>query len=299
MERKTQPCRPYRRTDLACEAEPGGTGAAPVRRFSAGGIPAEETRIPPDTGEAGGCPAGRYVTLHCEKIWLLDRREMAKTAAAAAEILRTFLKDALGKHPDRDTAVLVAGLGNRFITADSIGPRTADRVTVTNHAAEEQTLAALLGCCRVGTVSPGTEGQTGLPACRVIAGAAAALGADVIIAIDALAARSTDRLASTVQFTDAGIRPGSGIGNHRDALTREAMGIPVIAIGVPTAVDSSTLVWDALEEAGIREVSPALEKVLENGRRHIVSPRESDLIAESASKLLAGALNRTLTPMLL
>ena len=117
----------------------------------------------------------------------------------------------------------------------------------------------------------------------------------MVVAIDALAARSCDRLAATVQLSDSGISPGSGIGNNRKAINKENVGVPVIALGVPTVVDSSTLVYDALRRAGIEEVRPELRQVLENGRGFFVSPKESDVITERVSVLLAEAVDRAFT----
>ncbi len=290
-----------RRTDLACESTParGGEGIH-VREYKKHGIPVEEMQIHPGAGEKeSGRSAGRYATLHCGKIWLFDRGEMSRAARAAAELLRLFLQNALGHTPDKNTGILVAGLGNRFITPDSIGPRTADLVTVTNHARNEGHLLSLLGCVRVSAFSPGVLGQTGFEAASLITEASRAAQADAIIAVDALAARSTSRLAATVQISDTGIRPGSGIGNCRTAITKKEMGIPVIALGVPTVVDSATLVWDALERAGIEDPSEELCRVLDNDRNFIVSPKESDVIAASVAELLSGAINRALTPILL
>ena len=156
-------------------------------------------------------------------------------------------------------------------------------MTVTNHAREEEHLLSLLDCVRVSAFSPGVLGQTGFEAATLIAEAARSAGADAIVAIDALAARSTARLGTTVQISDTGIRPGSGIGNCRIPITREKMGIPVIALGVPTVVDSATLVWDALGRAGIDHPSGELRQVLNNDRSFIVSPKESDVIAASVA----------------
>ncbi|MBE6559653.1 MAG: GPR endopeptidase [Ruminococcaceae bacterium] len=291
----------YMRTDLACEAPiPPEKRGIHLTEYSRSGIRIEEMQVQEGEGEKSiGRPAGRYVTLHCGKIWEMDQDALACTAEAAAEILLSFLTDCIGSPPGTESGIFVAGLGNRFITADSIGPRTADLVTVTNHASGEDSLLSRLGCCRVSALAPGVLGQTGLEAARLIAEAASAAHADAIIAVDALAARSTERLGTTVQISDTGIRPGSGIGNHRAAITGDSMGIPVIAMGIPTVVDSATLVWDALANAGITEADDTLTQVLENGRKYIVSPRESDLIAASAAELLGGTLNRVLTPALL
>lgn len=291
----------YQRTDLACEMprDTAGRGisASREKRY---GFETEEIIVHKGAGEeAAGRPAGRYATLHCGKIWMLDKEESARAAAATAAILSSFLTEATGTAPGRDSAILVAGLGNRFITPDSIGPRTADLITVTSHAAGGEYLPAVLGCARVSAIAPGVLGQTGIEAASLVADAARAAKAEAIIAVDALAARSTARLATTIQIADTGIQPGSGIGNSRAAITKESCGVPVIALGVPTVVDSATLVWDALEKAGIDSPSEELTRVLENGRSYIVSPRESDQIAASVSALLASAVNRLLTPALL
>lgn len=290
-----------RRTDLACESTPPpGAGAIPVRSRTLHGITVEEMEIRPGAEEEiSGRAPGRYATLHCGKIWLFDGKESQRAQRAAAELLRQFLTDTLGRAPGKETGILVAGLGNRFITPDSIGPRTADLVTVTNHARKEKHLFSLLDCVRVSAFSPGVLGQTGFEAAALIAEAARSAGADAIVAVDALAARSTARLGTTVQISDTGIRPGSGIGNCRTAITKKEMGIPVIALGVPTVVDSATLVWDALERAGIEDPSEELCRVLDNDRNFIVSPKESDVIAASVAELLSGAINRALTPILL
>lgn len=286
----------YSRTDLACEmSRPGKNSGIRTWERRINGFRMEETERP---SERGNGQTERYATLHLGRIWEMDGPAMDRAADAAAQILVSFLPELRKKPSAADACILVAGLGNRFITADSIGPRTADLVTVTNHAADTLTVPALLGCRRVCALAPGVLGQTGMEAAALIADAASASGARAVIAVDALAARSTRRLGTTLQISDTGIQPGSGIGNHRTALTRETLGVPVIAMGVPTVVDCATLLEDALHRAGIDAPDEPLEKALREGKRYIVSPRESDLIASSVSQLLAGALNRALNPLL-
>ena len=118
---------------------------------------------------------------------------------------------------------------------------------------------------------------------------------NLILAVDALAARSCARLASTVQISDAGISPGSGVGNHRAPLTKETLGAPVIAMGVPTVVNSATLVYDALRQAGIEEIGESLQSVLESGKSFFVSPKDSDVITEEVARLLADAIREAFT----
>ena len=138
-------------------------------------------------------------------------------------------------------------------------------------------------------------GQTGIETLELLRGAVRYVKPDLVVVIDALAARSCERLASTVQISDAGIKPGSGVGNHRAAITKEALEVPVVVLGVPTVVNSSTLVWDALHEAGIEKISDPLRRVLENGRSFFVSPKESDVITEQFSRLLANSVSVAFT----
>ena len=200
----------------------------------------------------------------------------------------------LGKKPDSSTRVLVVGLGNAHMTPDAIGPGTVRRLTVTRHLKScDEALYNALGCCELAALSPGVVGQTGVESGELVKCAADLTCPDLLVAVDALAARSVDRLSSTVQITDRGISPGAGIGNHRGALDEAALGCPVMGVGVPTVVDSSTLVLDALEKAGISSetLSPALTEVLEDGRSFFVSPKDCDEVVTLTCRLLAKALD--------
>ena len=201
-----------------------------------------------------------------------------------------------GKELNADFEVFVAGLGNAELTADAIGPRTVHLLNATRHLREhEQYLYRIIGCCALSALAPGVLGQTGIETLELLKGAIRYVRPDMIVVVDALAARSCSRLASTVQITDAGIAPGSGVGNHRAAITRETVGVPVVVLGVPTVVNSATLVYDALHEAGIGEISPELETVLENGKSFFVCPKESDLVTEQVSRLLSDAIGMAFT----
>jgi spore protease len=218
-----------------------------------------------------------------------------------ARILGDMLGRASGGRAVEELSVLVVGLGNRAITADAIGPAVVDELLITRHLREQEpAIFARMRCSAVSALAPGVLGQTGMEAAEVVAGAVRRSRPDAIVAIDALAARSCDRLACTVQLSDTGIAPGSGIGNDRCALTRESMGVPVIALGIPTVVDSSTLVYDALARAGMEQVDERLQQILENGRRFYVSPKEADIITKRTATVIARAINRALvgTPTL-
>ena len=187
---------------------------------------------------------------------------------------------------------MIAGLGNRRITADALGDETVGLITVTRHLRSlNGKLFGLLGGREISAVAPGVLGQTGIETAEMIHGICKQINPSVVVAIDSLCARSTERLATTVQLGSSGINPGSGIGNHRRALTKESIGVPVIAFGVPTVVDSATLVLDALECAGIEDPDPKLIEVLENRRGFFVTPKETDTIVRELSRLAARALS--------
>ena len=149
-----------------------------------------------------------------------------------------------------------------------------------------------IGCCRISAIHPGVTGQTGIESAHLIQSAAAALHPDIVIAVDALAARSTSRLAATIQITDTGIRPGSGINSQLTEISLDTVGCPVIAVGVPTIVDSATLIYDALEQAGTKEISEPLREILHNGKSFFVSLRDSDIITEEVSTVLSKGINK-------
>lgn len=149
-----------------------------------------------------------------------------------------------------ELSVLVVGLGNRDVTADALGPNVADQLHITRHVVREFGKAAYNRnkMHMISAIVPGVMAKTGMETCEIIRGVVEQTKPDVIIAIDALAARSTKRLNRTIQITDTGVQPGSGVGNHRHALTQESLGIPVIGIGIPTVVDAGTIVGDAVEQ---------------------------------------------------
>lgn len=289
---KAQSLDAYARTDLACEA---GKDYREIRREykrldkeQRGGYQAEFVRY--RTGEGG-----RYVVIGCGRMTERSERELDRLSDYLGEELIGMATEVLGRPLDGDWKILLVGLGNAGVTADAIGPKTVEQVTVTRHLRSvDGEMYRALGCCELSAIVPGVLGQTGVESCELVRGVVEHVKPDLVLTIDALAARSCERLAATIQLSDRGIGPGSGIGNLRKAIDRETVGCPVLALGVPTVVDSATLVWDALEQAGVEEneVSPALRRVLQNGRSFIVSPRESDRITEIAGATLARAIDR-------
>ena len=164
--------------------------------------------------------------------------------ALAEELLKMMPGEA------EELSVLIVGLGNREVTADALGPQVVDNLLITRHVVRAYGKAAY-NCTRMNLVSsiePGVMAKTGMETAEIISGVVKETQPDVLIVVDALAARSTRRLNRTIQITNTGIQPGSGVGNHRNALTEETLGVPVIAIGIPTVVDAATIVGDALEK---------------------------------------------------
>lgn len=236
----------------------------------------------------------KYVTLSFDKATELVKSELDGLARRLAKELSQMATDVLKTPPGGDTRILVAGLGNAYMTPDAIGPIATEKINATRHlkVLDRDTYAAL-GCCELSCTSPGVLGQTGIESAELVRSAAESIRPHLIVAIDALAARSPDRLASTVQLSACGIAPGSGIGNTRAAIDRHSMGCPVIAIGVPTVVDSSVLVYDALGRAGIPDgdIGENLRAVLERGKSFIVAPKDADKICEVTSVLISSAVN--------
>ncbi len=242
--------------------------------------------------ECLGRPAGDYLTLECGRLWELDGAPFRDLARDLASELRSAVSRSTKKEISPELSVLVAGLGNRELTPDALGPESVDLINATRHLSDAaHELFSSLGCCRLSAIAPGVLGQTGIEAVALVRGAVEAVKPDVVIAIDALAARSCDRLATTVQLGDSGIRPGSGVHNHRAALDRASLGVPVLALGAPTVVDSATLVLDALQKAGMKEPTPELRAVLETGRSYFVAPKEADTVIDSLCRLFSDAIN--------
>ena len=282
------------RTDLALEArelwqeQMGETTQLPGVKAShqeRDGFILDVVEILDEEGEkALNKPVGSYITLELDA--LVRREENA--FARAAGVLADELRKTLSLQPEE--SVLVAGLGNPDITPDAVGPGTMDYVMVTRHLKESmpKEFAAFRS---VSAFRSGVMGTTGLESARLISAVTELTSPARLIAVDALAARRADRLCRTIQLSNTGIVPGSGVGNRREALSRETLGIPVIAIGVPTVVDAATLTMDLAEKAGIKDLDR--EKLAEGGDM-IVTPRDIDRSVKDASKLIGYAIDLAL-----
>ncbi|MBO5302511.1 MAG: GPR endopeptidase [Lachnospiraceae bacterium] len=190
-----------------------------------------------------GKPRGNYITLEAPDMADNDENYHREISKEIAKLLRELMP--IDK---KELSVLVVGLGNREVTPDALGPRVVDNMMITRHIIRKFGKYAF-GLSRnhqISSIVPGVMAQTGMETLEIIKGVLDETTPDYIIAIDALAARSTKRLSRTIQITDTGISPGSGVGNHRHALNKESMGVPVIAIGIPTVVDAVTIVSDTM-----------------------------------------------------
>lgn len=191
-----------------------------------------------------GKPIGTYITLEAPALAEQDEGYHREVSEELARQLKELLPDR-----DQEQSVLVVGLGNREVTADALGPQVADNLFVTRHVVREFGKAAYNRekMHQVSSIVPGVMAKTGMESAEIIHGIVKETKPDFVIAVDALAARNTKRLNRTIQIATSGICPGSGVGNHRNALTQETLGVMVLAIGVPTVVDAATIVGDALE----------------------------------------------------
>lgn len=285
----------FARSDLAveCGADTQGEGLH-VQRTQVGECEILRVQIKSDeVARETGKPIGRYVTVECGSIATLSAEETERVRCAVAVEIRDLAERMCARRIGSDFFVLVVGLGNAAMTPDAIGPETVRQLCVTRHleAGERMALQARM-LCEIAALAPGVTGQTGLEVQELIRGAVETLHPDLVVAVDALAARSPARLAATVQLSDTGIRPGGGIGQPRRAITAQSVGVPVMAVGVPTVVDSATLVADALSDAGLSVFGEEIEKRLQTGQNLLVSPREIDLVVPAVGMLLAGALEK-------
>lgn len=241
------------RTDLALEAREsideadGELRGVEVEEYFYENEDVRVTKVTINTRNAAkamGKPMGIYVTMEAPAIVEPDEDYHREVSECLAKELLKLLPDG------EEQNVLVVGLGNREVTADALGPQTVDNLFITRHIVREYGKAAY-NCSKMNQLSalePGVMAKTGMETAEIVNGVVKETSPDVLLVIDALAARSIKRLNRTIQVTNTGIQPGSGVGNHRNALTRESLGIPVIAIGIPTVVDAATIVMDAMEK---------------------------------------------------
>lgn len=190
-----------------------------------------------------GKPVGTYITVEAPNMAVPDEDYHREISRELATTIRKMLPR------QEEYQALIVGLGNRQVTPDALGPYVVDHLNITRHIIKEYGRYAMgeEHVQSVSAIAPGVMGQTGMETVEIIRGVAVETKPDFIIAIDALAARNSKRLNRTIQIADTGINPGSGVGNHRCGITKESVGVPVIAIGVPTVVDAATIASDTME----------------------------------------------------
>lgn len=278
-----------KRTDLALEArELWQESAERTSRLS--GVKATKTRqegypvtrvdILDHRGEeALGKPVGSYLTIDLTTFW----QRKADFFERAVRVVGGQLKQLL----PAEGSVLVIGLGNAALTADAVGPLTLDSVLITRHLISAMP-RQFSGFRPVAVQRTGVLGTTGVESAEAVRGLVEQVKPGLVIAVDALASRRMGRVCATVQLSDTGIVPGSGVGNHRSALNAETLGVPVIALGIPTVVDAATLAADLLEESGVERVD---EQQLRSNGSFMVTTRDIDQQVRDLSKVVGYGIN--------
>lgn len=285
-----------RTSDLALEAKElfessaGKTtrlAGVKAREDSIFGYPLTRVDILDETGaEALGKPVGTYLTLELPDL-PQGRDEIHQAARAVAALL--------GQLPGlpKTGPVFVAGLGNRQMTPDALGPKTTEFLLITRHLLENLP-EEFSGFRPVAALAPGVTGATGVETGELLTGVLQTIHPACLIAVDALAARRQERVCRTIQVSNTGIVPGSGVGNARMALDEEHLGLPVLAVGVPTVVEAGTLCLDLLEEAGICKEGLEPSRLTGQGSSWFVTPRNIDQEVEILSKILGFGISAAL-----
>lgn len=239
-----------------------------------------------------GRPQGTYITIEAPELSTPDEDYHREISEEISTHLRKLID------LKKEKSVLVVGLGNAAITADALGPQVVDNLLMTRHIIKEYGLRGIKHkkMHRISGIAPGVMAQTGMETAEIVQGIVSETKPDVVVAIDALAARSVRRLSRTIQITDTGIHPGSGVGNHRNGLTEENLQVKVIGIGVPTVVDAATIVHDSmahlldtLEETEQKEFLD--EMIAPNLYSMFVTPKDVDETIKYLSFTISEGLN--------
>ncbi len=260
-----------------------------------------------------GKPRGHYITIEAPEMEEDDAGYHREISMELAKIIRRLLPESkIGKidwqslDEELEISVLIVGLGNREVTPDALGPRVIDNMFITRHIIKEFGKYAF-GSEKISKISgivPGVMAQTGMECLEIVRGVVNETKPDLVITVDALAARNAKRLGRTIQLTDTGITPGSGIGNHRNALNEKSVGVPVLSLGVPTVVDAATIVSDAMTSLIEAMSLSNLEKLDESEKQELarellspqlhgmfVTPKDIDAAIKRLSFLISEGLN--------
>ena len=255
--------------------------------------------------KALGKPIGNYVTVDVKKLKLAGEDEIQKTS----QVLSEELKKILDLHTNKQEDVLIVGLGNIYVTPDSLGPKVINEIDVTRHIIKYLPQYIEEGARPVSAISPCVLGTTGIETVEILKGIVDNIHPKLLIVIDALASRSIERISSTIQISDTGIVPGAGVGNTRQEISKKTLGVPVIAIGIPTVVELATLVSDGIDIFIDRlqekaESNDFLNKLQQNDKYEevkealnvgeynmIVTPKEIDDLIENMKDIVARGIN--------
>ena len=290
----------YKRTDLALEmvqmhkektAEKGEIDGITISEQSENGIKVTRVKVLDENGSALiSKPIGNYVTIEADTLDYTNKADYENMC----DVLKSELSHIIDV--DLSKPVLVVGLGNRNITADALGPKVVENMLVTRHLFEQMPDLAQSFAASVCAIAPGVLGITGIETMEIVKGVVKRVNPGLVIAVDALASRKIQRVNTTIQISDTGINPGSGVGNNRKALCRETLGVDVIAIGVPTVVDGITVALDVIETCGVKLEDEKKDDILRSEKGMMVTPKEVDLMIKRASKLIALSVNLALQP---
>ena len=310
------------RTDLAVEAKEiysaqnnGETTGVEVDEYDEGDIKITNVKIVSDVGEKMmGKPQGTYITIDIPEFVHYDGEAMDRVSIVMGKVLKPLI------NLEDSMTALVVGLGNWNVTPDAIGPKVVSKIMVTRHLKQLVPDSIDEGIRPVCAISPGVLGITGMETGEIIRGVVEKIKPNLVICIDALASRKMDRVNRTIQIGTSGISPGAGIGNRRMQINEKTIGVPVIAIGVPTVVDAATLANDTIDlvlDEMIRTANAGGEfynmlKSIDKEEKQkmiteilnpyvgnlVVTPKEIDMVINSLSKIIANGLNIALQPAL-
>ena len=281
-------------------------GIETIEKISNENIKSSVVKIINEEGEkAIGKPIGTYVTVDIKNLRLADDDEIENASNIISEELASIVDEKIGKQDE----ILVVGLGNQFVTPDALGPKVSQEIEVTRHLLKYVPECVIKGARSVCTIAPGVLGTTGIETLEIIKGVVDNVKPKLIIVIDSLASKSIERISSTIQISDTGIVPGAGVGNTRKELSKNTLGVPVIAIGVPMVVDLATITNDCLDifienlqsQAKSNDYLNNLKnqdnyeeiKIALNPRDYnmIVTPKEVDDLIENMKNIVAKSIN--------
>lgn len=258
-----------------------------------------------DGEQAIGKPIGTYITFDLKNLRYADDDQMEQTANIISKEIKNIVDDKINSADE----ILVVGLGNEYVTADSLGPKVVSEIEVTRHLLKYAPECVVPGARSVSSIAPGVLGTTGIETLEIIKGVVDNIKPKLIIVIDSLASKSIERISSTIQISDTGIVPGAGVGNTRKELSVNTLGIPVIAIGVPMVVELATLVSDGINIFIEKLQEKAKSNDYLNQLKHedkydevketlnvgdynmIVTPKEIDDLIENMGEIVAKSIN--------